>query len=90
MLESGWVPDSGLLSTDAVFCHRCAQELRIEQRVEACAWCGVTMGGEKRAEALGWGFFADIYGLLHACCPGCLASVFGIAGRMSLRPGSER
>ena len=39
---------------------------------------------ESRADALGWGYFADRLGDLHPCCPRCLAGRFGITGQLGL------
>lgn len=85
MLDEGWVSDTQLLPDGGVFCRACAHLLRISRRRERCAWCHGPMAEESRAEALGWGYFADEVGDLHACCPGCLAERFGITGRVQPR-----
>ena len=40
---------------------------------------------EVAAELQGWVYFADDLGEFHPCCPGCLETRFGIAGRFHLR-----
>ena len=40
---------------------------------------------EEAAELQGWAYFADELGEFHPCCPGCLETRFGIAGRFHLR-----
>jgi hypothetical protein len=89
MPEHGWVVDRGVAAGGAVLCRECAHLLHVARRCEACTWCGVSMGDEGRADELGWGFFADAYGVLHACCPGCLARVFGITERVTLGRGAD-
>jgi hypothetical protein len=85
MLEEGWVDDSGLLRHGGTFCRDCAHLLRITRRPERCAWCEGPMVEEERAEALGWAYFTDEVGDMHACCPGCLGERFGITARVRLR-----
>jgi hypothetical protein len=85
MLDSGWVTDSELLADEGVFCRTCAHLLRIARVPERCAWCGAPLPDEETAEVGGWAFYADEIGVLHPCCPACLAARFGIAGRVRLR-----
>jgi hypothetical protein len=85
MGASGWVPDSTLLAGGGVYCMACAHLLRIMRQPEFCAWCETLMLEEEAAEAQGWAYFVDELGVLHPCCPGCLATQFGIAGRFWLR-----
>jgi hypothetical protein len=85
MHEVGWVTDAEPLSAEAVFCRSCAHLLRISRLPERCAWCGLSMVEEEVAETNGWAYYADEIGVFHACCPGCLAVRFGIAGRVGLR-----
>jgi hypothetical protein len=87
--EDGWVSDSELVADGAVFCRRCAHLLRIARQPEWCAWCGGLMVDEERADALGWAYFLDEVGDMHACCPGCLAERFGIAGRVRQREADQ-
>jgi len=89
MLDVGWISDTELIASGGVFCRECAHLLRIARREEFCAWCGTLMAAEDRAEALGWGYFVDGLGDLHACCPGCLADRFGIPGRVAPSRGRE-
>ncbi len=83
--SSGWVTDSVVLAGGATFCRSCAHLLRIARVDEYCAWCASLMFSEEAAEVQGWAYFVDELGELHACCPGCLATRFGIAGRFRLR-----
>ena len=85
MVSAGWVTDSHVLSGGGVFCRSCAHLLRIARLPEYCAWCETLMLEEDAAEVKGWAYFVDDLGAMHACCPGCLATRFGIAGRLRLR-----
>ncbi len=85
MTELGWVSDARVLEGGGTYCSRCAHLLRIARLKERCAWCEAPMVEEGRAETEGWGYYADAFGLLHPCCPGCLAERFGITSRVSLR-----
>jgi hypothetical protein len=85
MLDDGWVRDLELLGEAADFCRGCAHMLRIARIAEHCSWCGDLLEGEDAAEAVGWVYFADEFGSLHACCPRCLAERFGIAARAKRR-----
>ena len=84
MLEAGWVSDAHLLAGGGAYCRTCAHLLRIVRLPEWCAWCEAPMVEEERAEDEGWGYYADILGVLHPCCPGCLAERFGIDTRIRL------
>jgi hypothetical protein len=88
MLDDGWVSDSELIP-GGVYCRECAHLLRIARQPVYCAWCDVLLVDEDRADERGWGYFADEYGDLHACCPGCLAGVFGITGRVAIRHDTQ-
>jgi hypothetical protein len=85
MVERGWVWDTHLLPAGAVFCLDCAHQLRVARHPEWCSWCGQEMTEEERAETLGWAYFADEVGVLHPCCPSCLAGRFGITARVDVR-----
>ena len=85
MLDEGWVGDTRLISSGAVFCRECAHLLHLVRYPEFCGWCDMLMVPERLAEALGWAYFVDDLGELHPCCPGCLADRFGIPGRVALR-----
>ena len=84
MLEAGWVLVGRLLAGEGAYCRACAHLLRIVRLAERCVWCEVPMVEEERAEDEGWGYYADILGVLHPCCPGCLAERFGIDTRIRL------
>ena len=84
MVEAGWVSDARLLAEGGAYCRACAHLLRIVRFAERCAWCEVPLVEEERAEAEGWGYYADDLGTLHPCCPGCLAERFGIDTRIRL------
>lgn len=84
MHETGWVRDAQILAQGAAYCRECAHLLRLVRQDEACTWCGTPMIEEEAAEAGGWVYYSDELGELHACCPSCLASRFGITGRISL------
>ena len=84
MLEAGWVTDAQLLPDGGVFCRACAHLLRIVRLDESCLWCAAPMVEEEAAEARGWAYYADDLGDLHPCCPGCLATRFGITARVAL------
>jgi hypothetical protein len=88
MLEIGWVTDSELIPSGAVFCRECAHLLHVQRHAEFCAWCDGLMAAESRAGALGWAYFMDELGDLHPCCPGCLADRFDIVSRVALRRGA--
>jgi hypothetical protein len=85
MLETGWVTDSELIPSGAVFCRKCAHLLHLQRHAEFCAWCDGLMAQESRTEAIGWAYLADELGDLHPCCPGCLADRFGIVSRIAHR-----
>ena len=85
MASEGWVTDTQLLVNGGTFCLSCAHLLRISRVPEYCAWCEITMLHEVAAELQGWVYFADELGEFHPCCPGCLETRFGIAGRFHLR-----
>ena len=85
MSRAGWVSDSILLPGGGTFCRTCAHLLRIVRLAERCAWCEAPLVDEARAESDGWGYFADTLGVLHPCCPGCLAERFDITGRVRVR-----
>ena len=85
MLEAGWVRDSQLLAGGGTYCRGCAHLLRIVRLHEKCTWCEAPMVEEEAAEAQGWGYYADSLGALHPCCPGCLATRFGITDRVGSR-----
>jgi len=85
MLDVGWVSDSRLLAGGGDYCRMCAHLLRIARLAEQCAWCETPLVEEERADAEGWGHFADALGDLHPCCPRCLEQHFGISPRMRLR-----
>jgi hypothetical protein len=88
MLDVGWVTDSELIPSGAVFCRECAHLLHVARHAEFCAWCDALMAEESRADALGWAYFTDDLGDLHPCCPGCLAERFHIASRVAVRRSS--
>jgi len=88
MLEDGWVTDGQVVPGGGTFCRECAHLLRVSRRAERCAWCGGPMPDEEEAGRLGWAFFVDEVGDLHACCPRCLAERFGITGRLGVRHGT--
>lgn len=86
MPDVGWVSDTRLLVGGGAYCRACAHLLRIARLAEQCAWCDEPLIEEERAESDGWGYYADTLGELHPCCPGCLATRFGITARIRLRP----
>ena len=85
MLESGWVTDRHQIAGGGTYCRRCAHLLGVERLVERCAWCETAMAGEEESDSIGWGYFADMLGVLHPCCPSCLAQRFGIDRRRDRR-----
>ena len=86
MLELGWVIDPGLLGREGTYCRPCAHLLRLSRLAEQCVWCEVPMVEEERAEDEGWAYYADRFGHMHPCCPGCLAERFGISARLAANP----
>ena len=85
MSSALWVRDRSVLPDGGTFCRTCAHLLRIVRLAERCAWCQAPLVEEVRAESDGWGYFADTLGVLHPCCPACLAERFGITGRIRVR-----
>ena len=85
MLERGWASDAQLLAGGGVYCRGCAHLLRLVRVDEKCLWCDEPMVEEEAAEATGWVYYADDLGELHPCCPACLAGLFEITARVSLR-----
>ena len=63
----------------------CAHLLRICQAGRTMRLVRGADGRGTSAEIEGWGYFADALGMLHPCCPGCLADRFGITAQLRLR-----
>jgi hypothetical protein len=82
MLKAGWVSDARLLAEGGAYCRTCAHLLWIVRLAEQCSWCAAPLVEEERAELEGWGYYADVLGVLHPCCPACLSERFGITARV--------